>query len=225
VANVSVVLVAAALFPLFFFGSIYMQEIKGFSPIESGAGFLPFTVSVLAGAGLAQRSLPRFGAKAVSVAGLVLAIAGFAYLSRVEPDGSYLGALVPGFVAVGFGLGNLWLPMTMAATGSVDAQRQGLASGLVNTSQQIGGALGLAALSTLASEHAASVLAGAADPTGPAARANASVEGFALAFAAGSVILAVAVLALGTWLRRDDVDVTEADPANVGVPAAEAARA
>jgi hypothetical protein len=100
---------------------------------------------------------------------------------------------MPGIVLMGFGVGNVWLPMTMAATGNVDAERQGLASGLVNTSQQIGGALGLAALSTIASGHGGSP--------------EATVEGFTLAFAAGAGILLAALLVLAVWLRREDVDV------------------
>jgi MFS transporter len=213
VANATVLFLASAMFPLFFFGSLYLQGVKGFSPIESGIGFLPFTASVLAGAGLAQRSLPRFGARAVSMFGLALAAAALVYLTRLEPGTAYAGGFVPGLAAMGFGIGNAWLPMTMAATGQVDPEQRGLASGLVNTSQQIGGALGLAILTTIASDRTGSILAGAAEPTSPATRADAVVEGFTSAFAVGGGLMLAAVVVLSVWFRRGDVDVGEVETA------------
>ena len=208
-ANASGLLVAAALFPLFFFASLYMQEVKGFSPIESGAGFLPFTLSVLVGAGLAQRTVRRFDPKAVTLGGIALAAAGLAYLSGLERGDSYAAALLPGLMMVGFGVGNAWVPLTVAATETVGADRQGLASGLINTSQQIGGALGLAVLSTVAAEHAESRLASMADPASLAARAEATVDGFAFAFLAGAALMATALFVVLAALRRGDIDVDE----------------
>jgi hypothetical protein len=156
---------------------------------------------VLAGAGLAQATLPRFGARAVSLFGLLLAAAGLLYLSRLDAGSDYLGAVVPGFAAMGFGVGNVWLPMTMAATGKVDGGHQGLASGLVNTSQQIGGALGLAVLSTLANERTSTRIAEATEP------AVAAVEGYTLGFAVGAGLLLAAFVVLLAGMRADDVDV------------------
>ncbi len=143
----------------------------------------------------------------MSLFGLVLAAGGLLHLSGLEPDSSYLGAVVPGFVAMGFGVGNVWLPMTMAATGNVEGSDQGLASGLVNTSQQVGGALGLAVLTTLAGDRTGDVLAESASPASPAAQAAAAVDGYTLAFAVGAGLMLAAATVLFSALRSDDVDV------------------
>ena len=202
-ANGTAILVAAAMFPLFFFGSLYLQDVRGFSPIESGAAFIPFTLSLIVGAGLAQSTLPRFGARVVALSGTLLAAGGLLYLTQLAPGSAYLGAVLPGFVAIGFGIGNVWLPMTMAATGNVGADQQGLASGLVNTSQQIGGALGLAILATIAGDRTGDAVATGTSP------AEAAVDGFTLAFGVGSALFLAAFVVLASRLRREDVDVAE----------------
>ena len=140
-------LVAGGLFALFFFASLYVQQILGFKPIKAGFAFLPVTVGIGVGAGTAQvlvkkhrraRQLDRRHGDRRR---------GLFHLSRVPVDGTYVTDLLPGLLLMSFGMGNTFVPITLIATTNVDAHDAGLASGLFNTSQQVGGALGLAVLS------------------------------------------------------------------------------
>src|SRR5207302_1319399 len=150
-SNIVMVLVAAGMFAMFFFASIYVQEVLFYSPLTAGLAFLPVTGGIIAGAGLAQQLIKRYGVRAVGMGGMLLAAAGLLLLSRVPVDGAYLGDLLPGLMTMAVGMGLTFVPITLIATTNVTAEDAGLASGLLNTSQQIGGALGLAVLSTIAS--------------------------------------------------------------------------
>jgi EmrB/QacA subfamily drug resistance transporter len=151
--NVSAVLVAAALFSMFFFISLYMQNVLGFSPIETGLAYLPLAVGIIISAGGSAGLVTRFGFKPVLVTGLIVTAAGLLWFSQVSPDGSYVGdVLFPSLLAA-VGLGLAFVSMTVAAVSGVTTHETGLASGLINTSQQIGGALGLAILATVANSR------------------------------------------------------------------------
>jgi EmrB/QacA subfamily drug resistance transporter len=189
-ANVIQMLMVAGLFGMFFLSVLYLQRVLGYDAIETGLAFLP--VSVLIGVlslGFSARLNTRFGARATLIPGLVLLAGALALLARVPVDGSYVGDLLPSMVMFGIGAG-LSFPalMTLAMSGATRTDA-GLASGLVNTSLQVGGALGLAILATLATSRTEDLLTGG-EPT-----ASALTEGYQLAFivAAGLVVAAIAI--------------------------------
>ncbi|MBJ7330501.1 MAG: MFS transporter [Solirubrobacteraceae bacterium] len=196
VANGVMLLIGGALFSMFFFGSLYVQDVLGFSPLESGLAFLPMSVGIAIGAGVAQAMIGRVGVKTVALGGMLLATAGMVLMTGVSAGGSYVSDVLPGTVLIALGMGNVFVPLTLAATTNVDDAHAGLASGIFNTSQQIGGALGLAILSTLAADRTAAVGGGT-----PAAM----VEGFQTAFLVGAGMMAVGAIALAVLLRQRDV--------------------
>ncbi len=197
-ANLVLLVVAGGLFANFFFSSLYVQQILGYTPIEAGLAFLPVTLGIVAGSGLSQVLVKKVGVRETTMGGMVLAAAGLFLLSRAEVDGTYVGTLLPGLLLMSIGMGLTFVPVTLIATTNVSAEDAGLASGLFNTSQQIGGALGLAVLATLAADKTASV-AGSMD------RASAIVEGFQVAFLGASILMLVGVVLLAALVRRSDV--------------------
>jgi EmrB/QacA subfamily drug resistance transporter len=205
VANVTLLLVAGGLFALFFFASLYVQEILGFKPIKAGLAFLPVTVGIGAGAGTAQVLVKRIGVRSNAIIGMVIAAVGLFLLARVPVDGSYVSDLLPGLLLMSFGMGNTFVPITLIATTNVDEHDAGLASGLFNTSQQVGGALGLAILSTLAADKTASYLAGLGHQPGPQDMAAGLVEGFQVAFTSAAILVTVGAILLALLLRSRDV--------------------
>ena len=205
-ANITMLLVASGLFAMFFFNSLYVQRVLGYSPIEAGLAFVPFTFGIVAGAGLSQSLVPRLGLRAVPIIGLVIATVGMLLLLRLEVDGSYVADLLPAIILLSVGMGLTFVPVTLIATSGIEAGDAGLASGLLNTSQQVGGALGLAILSTLAVDRTNATLSGfPADPT-PAERASALVDGFHVAYVGAAAFLAAGIIVLALTLRRSDVE-------------------
>jgi MFS family permease len=182
--------------------SLYVQEILGYSPLHAGLAFLPVTVGIAVGAGLAQQLIRRFGVRNVGVVGIALATVGLVVLAQVPVHGTYVADLLPGLLPMSFGMGLVFVPITLLATGGVTANDSGLASGLFNTSQQVGGALGLAILSTLAASKTTSVLNGLHGAATVAASAAARVSGYHVAFLVAAVMLGAGGLILGFGLRR-----------------------
>ena len=172
-----IALLGAALFAMWFFLSLFLQQVLGHSALETGLNFLPMTLTIVAAATLAPRFVARFGARAVLTAGMVLAATGLGILSAVDPSTPYFEVVLPGGMIAAAGLGTSMVPATIAAVKGVAAAESGLASGMVNTSRLIGGALGLAALTTLATSHANSEIASGTAPL------SAQTDGFQLAFA------------------------------------------
>jgi EmrB/QacA subfamily drug resistance transporter len=210
-ANVIQMLMVAGLFGMFFLSVLYLQRVLGYDAIETGLAFLP--VSVLIGVlslGFSARLNARFGAKATLLPGLVLLAAALALFARVPVDGSYVSDLLPSMVMFGIGAG-LSFPslMTLAMSGAT-RDDAGLASGLVNTSLQVGGALGLAILATLATSRTEDLLAGGAST------ASALTDGYQLAFivAAGLVVAAIGITL--TVLRSESAAAAEVEAAEVG---------
>ena len=162
--NVAMLLVASGLFSMFYFASIYLQEVRGYSPLQAGFAFLPFTFGIVIGAGASQALIKRIGIRAVSFAGMTMGAAGMLYLTQLDIHSTYFTSLFPSIVVMSIGMGMTFVPLTLLATTNVEADDAGLASGLFNTSQQVGGALGLAVLSTLATSHTTHLVAsGTAD--------------------------------------------------------------
>jgi EmrB/QacA subfamily drug resistance transporter len=211
-ANGVFLVVMGGLFGMFFFATLYLQNILGYSPLQTGFAFLPVTVGIIIGATLAQQFIPRLGVRPVMLSGLALAAGGLALLAATtRVGGDYLGVL-GGLLAMATGMGLTFVPMTLVATTNVSDDDAGLASGIFNTSQQVGGALGLAVLSTLAAGRTSDLLADGME------RRHALVEGFQLAFIVAAALLAVGAILTATLLRRSDVERIESGEA-VPVPA------
>ncbi len=158
-ANVAMFVVAAGLFAMFFFNTLYVQRVLGYTPLEAGLAFLPFTLGIIIGAGLSQPLVPKLGAREVPIIGATLGAVGLLSFLRLDPGSTYLTDLLPGIMLASIGMGLVFVPITLIATSGVPVNDAGLASGLFNTSQQIGGALGLALLSTLATNRTSDELA------------------------------------------------------------------
>jgi EmrB/QacA subfamily drug resistance transporter len=203
-ANIAMFLVAAGLFAMFFFNTLYLQRVLGYSPLEAGLAFLPFTAGIIVGAGLSQSLVQKIGARELPLIGMVLAIAGMLLFTRLQPDSTYLADFLPPVILASIGMGLTFVPVTLIATSGMPPADAGLASGLYNTSQQIGGALGLAILSTLAVSATDDTLEGVAQPT-PEQQGQALVDGFHVAYVGSAVLIAVAAVSLLLLLRRQDV--------------------
>ena len=187
-ANLVVVMMYAALFSMFFFVTLYLQQVLGDDALAAGLSFLPVTLSVFAGSWLAPRLVGRLGVRRVVTLGMLLATAGLLALSGVRPGGSYFLLVAPGGILSGLGMGLTLVSSTIAATQGVPRTQSGLASGLLNTSRLFGGALGLAILSTIAASSSRGAGGGAA---------SALTYGFGVAFEVGAAItLLAAILAM-----------------------------
>ncbi len=165
---------------MFFFISLYMQQVLGYDALKAGLSYLPLAGGIIVSAGLASGLTTRFGFKPVLIAGLLLTAGGLAWFSQVSPDGGYVSDILFPSLLAALGLGFAFVPMTIAAVSGVENHEAGLASGLINTSQQVGGALGLAILASLANSRTGDVVAGG-DPM-PVAL----TEGFQRAFTVGA---------------------------------------
>jgi EmrB/QacA subfamily drug resistance transporter len=209
-ANVAMFLVAAGLFAMFYFNSLYMQRVLGYSPLQAGLASLPFTVGIMIGAGLAQGLVQRLGARETPLLGVIIGVVGMLLFLRLEPGGSYVTDLLPAILVVSVGMGLTFVPVTLIATSGVGAEEAGLASGLFNTSQQIGGALGLAVLATFSASKTSGTLSDLGHAPSAADNAQALVDGFHIAFFGGAVIVAAAGVLLLLLLRRKDVEAVSA---------------
>ena len=149
-ANVVGVLTGASLFSMFFFISLYMQNVLGYSAIKTGLSYLPLAVTIILAAGVASQLVTRVGFKPVLAVGMLLIAAGLAWFGQISPDGGFVGDVLGPSLLAAAGLGLAFVPQTIAAVSGVEEREAGLASGLINTSQQVGGALGLAVLATVA---------------------------------------------------------------------------
>ena len=202
-SNLSMLAVMGGMFAVFYFASIYVQQTLGFTPVQAGLAFLPLTGGIILFSVIAQQSIARVGVRAVGLTGMGVAAVGLLLLSRVSVDGTYVTDLLPGLLVMSAGLGLTFVPLTLIATTNVSDADAGLASGLFNSSQQIGGALGLAILSTIAASRTESALGSSA--AAPADQASALVDGFQYAFAGGAGLMILGVVILATYVRRRDV--------------------
>jgi len=199
-------LIGMTLFAMFFFLSLYMQQVLGYDALEAGLAYLPLALSIIVSAGVASQLVTRVGFKPTLIGGLVLIAVGLVWFAQVSPGGSYVGdVLLPSLVAA-WGLGLAFVPVTVAAVTGTRPDEAGLASGLINTAQQVGGALGLAVLAAVANGRTDDVVAsGVRDP------AVALTEGFQDAFLAGAgLALLAALLAAVMISSRDSREHAEA---------------
>ena len=210
-ANVTMLLVASGLFAMFFFNTLYVQRVLGFSPLQAGLAFLPVTVGIAIGAGLSQVAVKRLGTRTTALIGLSAATVGMLLLLTTDANGTYLGDVLPGLIPISIGMGLTFVPVTLLATSGIAHRDAGLASGLFNTSQQVGGALGLAILSTIAVSRTTDALEGLSGrPTG-AQQAEALVTGFHAAFLGSAVFFIAGIVVLVTMIGRRDVEQVDVD--------------
>ena len=221
-ANAVALLVAAALFSMFFFVSLYMQQVLGYDALKAGVSYLPLALGIIVSAGVASQLVTRIGFKPVFVAGLVLTAGGLGWFAQMSPDGSYVGDILFPSLLSAVGLGFAFVPMTIAAVAGVQEREAGLASGLINTSQQIGGALGLAILASVANTRTDDAMAAAGGD--PSALPRALTEGFQSALYVGTGF-AIAGAILATILISGRASREHAEAARSGdvAPAAAAA--
>jgi EmrB/QacA subfamily drug resistance transporter len=199
-ANVGGLILGTATFSLFLMLTLYMQQVLGYSPMKTGVAYLAVAGSAILWSGVAAQLVNRIGVKPVLVTGMIALTSGLVYFTQVSVHGTYLSDLLPGFLFVGVGLGFSFVPISIAALAGVQPAEAGLASGLFNTTQQIGGALGIAVLSTIATSRTSHALA---DGTAPP---SALVHGFTGAFVVGAGIAAVGIVAALTLIRRDELE-------------------
>jgi EmrB/QacA subfamily drug resistance transporter len=212
-ANVIVLLLGAAMFGMWFFVSLYLQQVLGYSPLKAGLAFLPMTIAIIVGSTFASRLVARIGVKPLLAVGMLAQAAGLLLFTGVSADGSYLGDVALPSLLVAGGIGLAFVPVTIAAVAGVAPGEAGLASGLVNTSRQMGGALGLALLATLATARTDGALAAGAGAH------VALTDGFHRAFTVGAAFALagalVTLLALRPLRPQQAAGQAQAVPAGV----------
>ena len=209
-ANVVGLMLGASIFSMFFLLTLYMQQVLGYSALKTGIGYLLVSSVIIVSAATSQALVTKIGVRTVLAVGMALTAAGLVYFTQISVSGSYLVDLTPGFVLTGIGLGFSFVPVTIAALVGVEAHEAGIASGIINTSQQIGGALGTAILSTVAFTRVADYLTTHAPS--PTVGQFAAVDGYSVAFGVGAVLAALGLLATLLFIPRatDTVVIEEA---------------
>ena len=208
-ANVVGFMLGASIFAMFFLLALYMQGPAGlgYSAIRSGIGYLLVACTIIVSAGASQALVGRLGVRNVLLAGMVLLTVGLLFFTQVSPHGSYLGDLAPGFILAGVGLGFAFIPVTIAALMGISDDQAGLASGLINTSQQIGGAVGVALLATVfTSRTADQIQAGVAQDV-------AYTDGLSRAFLVGALMTVIGFVAAVVLIRQQRSDAADAPAA------------
>ena len=201
-ANIAGFILGTALFSMFLMLTLYMQQVLGYSPLETGIAYIAVAGTSIVWAMVAQQLVTRVGVKPVLVTGMSLLTIGLLYFTQVSVEGSYLGDLLPGFLVIAMGMAFSFVSISIAALAGVQAKDAGLASGLINTSQQIGGALGIAVLSSVAVAHTTDAAkAGDAMP-------QALTSGFQAAFWVGAAVAAAGVLAALVLIRKEELAST-----------------
>jgi EmrB/QacA subfamily drug resistance transporter len=208
-ANVAGLILGTAVFAMFLMLTLYMQQVLGYSAMRTGVAYLAVAGTAIVWSAVAAQLVNRVGVKPVLIAGMASLTAGLVYFTQVSVGGSYVGDLLPGFLLIAIGLGFSFVPISIAALAGVQPAEAGLASGLINTSQQVGGALGVAVLSTIATSTTSdAVTSGTAVPF-------ALTDGFQAAFIGAAAIAVAGVLAAIVLIRRDDLtprEVVEPEP-------------
>ena len=213
-------LLASGLFGMFLFMTFYFQGVHGFSPVRAGLCFLPFSLGVITSAGVSSQLLPRVGPRPLGTLGLLMASGGLLYLSRITFDSSYVSSVLPALILMSLGLGAVFVVVSSTALFNVPFHESGVASAVLNTTQQIGGSLGTAIFNTLAiSATAAYAIAHPwSGPTLPpgVSPPDALTHGFSVAFELGSGCMLVAAIVFFTLVNVDRHHLGQHD--DVGEP-------
>jgi EmrB/QacA subfamily drug resistance transporter len=225
--------IGTAMFGMFFFLTLFVQTVLGYSAVRSGVSFLPFTLGIVTAAALASQLIARIGARPLILAGATAAVVGMFWFSRLTVHATYPGNLLGPMLVTSFGLGLLFVPLSLVALHNVAEQDAGVAGSLLNTGQQVGGAIGLAALGTIAwttvadnLRNATAAIAAGRQPPASAAQltAHALATGFTRGFlaSAGIALLALVVAVVAIRIRRQDLTGAQpvAEPDASSEPAA-----
>jgi EmrB/QacA subfamily drug resistance transporter len=209
-ANVAGFILGTALFSMFLMLTLYMQQVLHYSPMKTGVAYLAVAGTSIIWANVAAALVSKVGVRPLIATGMGLLAVGMLYFTRIDVGGTYLTALLPGFLIIAVGMAMCFVPISIAALAGVGREEAGLASGLINTTQQIGGAVGIALLSTIAITRTESKLAaGTAVP-------DAMVGGFQLAFLVGAAIAAAGLVAALLLIRDEELTVeTQPEPEQV----------
>jgi MFS family permease len=199
-ANITGFILNIVTLSIFLTLTLYMQQVLGYSAMQTGFAYLAIAGTAIVWSTVAAQLVTRIGIKPVLVAGMSALTAGILYFTQISVGGSYVADLLPGFLLIGIGVGFSFVPISIAALAGIEPREAGLASGLINTSQQIGGALGIAALSTIAASRTTHALAGGST------HAEALVAGFHAAFLAAVAVAIVGLVAALLLIRRDELE-------------------
>ncbi len=216
-ADLTQLIAFSGFFSLFFFSTLYMQEVLHYSPFKAGAAYLPITAGFIIAAGITSQLITRVGTRPVVVAGCLIAAAGIYYTARFPLHGSYVKDLLPGFLVMSLGAGSVFVSVTAAANAGVPSDKAGLAAGLLNASQQVGSSLGLAILSAIAITRTNNLLAGRAS------HVAAADAGYRQALILGAILMAAAgviAMRIGNTRQSAPVVMVNADPAAEHEPTA-----
>lgn len=201
IGNLSFLLTSSAMFGAYFFSTLYLQEVLGYGPLKAGLALLPLAVGILAGVSGSEPLVRRLGLRAVTITGLVCGVAGALMLSFITVDADYVWPFLPGLFLLSIGIGLAIVALTFIATSGVSADEAGLASGLYTTVSYVGGALGLAVLSTIAASRTDHVLASI-----PNAKLAALTSGYRAAYLTVALLMGAAAVLIATLLRRRHLD-------------------
>ena len=206
-ANIVMLLIGAAFFSMWYFLSLYLQNVLHYSPLRAGLAFAPMAVAIITGAQFSSRIITRTGQRALLLVGTAVAAGGFIWLAQLTPDSGYWTDVFGGGVVVAFALGLMFTPLASAATAGVAPAEAGLASGLLNTSRQVGGSIGLAALATIATDRTRALTAAGHDV------ARSLTAGYARAFLVAAGLSAIGFVASALVPRRSAAPSTSGAPA------------
>ena len=206
--------VGAGLFSMFLFLGLYLQVVLGYSPLKSGFAFLPFTAGIIVFAGVASQLLPKFGPRALMVPGLIAAGSGLLLMTRITPDTSYATHVLPSLLIMSSGMALVFIPLTSTSLHAVSSHDTGVASAMLNTSQQVGGSLGTALLNTIAAT-AATTYATANSQLGERMQPFAMTHGFTVAFQWSAGFLFVGAILLFFFINVGKDSLVETEGAGV----------
>jgi predicted MFS family arabinose efflux permease len=206
--------VGAGLFSMFLFLGLYLQVILGYSPLKSGFAFLPFTAGIIVFAGIASQLLPKVGPKPLMVPGLIFAGIGLLMMTRITPETSYTTHVLPSLLIMSSGMALVFIPLTSTSLHGVSSHDTGVASAMVNTSQQIGGSLGTALLNTVAAT-ATTTYAAAHTELGKMVQPFAMTHGFTVAFKFSAALLFVGAVVLFFFINIGKESLVETEGVSV----------
>jgi EmrB/QacA subfamily drug resistance transporter len=213
-SNIVGLLIGMSLFSMFFIITLYLQQVLGYSALRTGLSYLPLAISIVVSAGVASQLVTRLGFKPVLIAGMLLVTAALVWFSQISTHGSFTTDVLGPSLLAGIGLGASFVPVTIGAMSSTAPHEAGLASGLINTSQQVGGALGLAILATVANSATKHALESGSG------QAAALTHGFTYAFAGGAIFAFVGAILAFLLISSDDskqlANAVESDAVAVG---------
>ena len=202
--------IGAGIFSMFLFLGIYLQNVLGYSPLKSGFAFLPFTFGIVFAAATASKLLPKIGPRPLMVTGLLMSSTGLLLLTRITPDTSYFTHVLPILPIISFGLGLVFIPSASTSLHGIGNQDAGVASALINTSQQVGGSLGTALLNTIAATSAAAYIKNNGD-LGPKLLPAAMTHGFTVVFYCSAGLLVIGAIVVFAFINIGKEAIVETD--------------